>query len=202
MATPSTKFLCTLCLVSAFAVVSNAETGSMTSHHSKSSCVTEPSASSSPSAMSSSTALASSINTAEPNLNFASSSFNKNKKSKKRKEDPFSGIYQMVKMDNYGSAQSALEGLQTPHRQADKFNLMGLVAQKTGDLTSALKHYQRALSINPRHVQALNHQAELFLLKGNLDKAKENLNKIDEICWLGCNEKTDLKNAIEIATKQ
>jgi len=104
-------------------------------------------------------------------------------------------------MDDYRSAHAALKLLHTPHRQADKFNLMGLVAQKTGNLTSSMNYYQKALSINSRHVQALNNQAELFLQIGKVESAKENLGKINEICWLGCNEKTILEDAIKLATK-
>ena len=104
-------------------------------------------------------------------------------------------------MNDYSGAHAALKLLQTPHRQADKFNLMGLVAQKSGDLSSSMNYYQRALSINPRHVQVLNNQAELFLQIGQVENAKENLGKINEICWLGCNEKTGLEDAIRLATK-
>jgi hypothetical protein len=33
-------------------------------------------------------------------------------------------------------------------------------------------------------------------MKGDVAKAKEHLSALDRICWLGCEERTDLRKAI------
>jgi hypothetical protein len=37
----------------------------------------------------------------------------------------------------------------------------------------------------------------LFLLVGNKAAAKENLKKLDKICWLGCGELDDLRTELK-----
>ena len=56
---------------------------------------------------------------------------------------------------------------------------------------------QVALEINPKHVGALQYQGELFITLGQIDKAKDNLERIGKICWLfPCNEEQLLEQAI------
>ena len=64
-------------------------------------------------------------------------------------------------------------------KQADKFNLLGFTARKSGNLQAAGEYYERALEINPKHIQALEYQGELFLQLGEIEQAKKNLEKIN-----------------------
>jgi hypothetical protein len=52
------------------------------------------------------------------------------------------------------------------------------------------------------HKGALEYQGELFVELGQLDKAKENLAKLNHLCWFGCEEASDLKEAIERAPRR
>jgi len=45
----------------------------------------------------------------------------------------------------------------------------------------------------------LEYQGELYLQLGEIDKAKQNLERIKQICWLVCKEKKMLEKAIEVA---
>ena len=81
--------------------------------------------------------------------------------------------------------------------EADRLNLLGFTARKSGDLNTAGDYYQQALALNPKHTGALEYQGELFLQLGKIDLAKANLAKIDKICWLPCNAERELKKAIE-----
>ena len=74
---------------------------------------------------------------------------------------------------------------------------MGYVLRKRNDLKNSAVHYKKALEINPKHLGALEYQGELFLTVGNLELAKANLEKLDKLCWLGCDEYDDLKASIE-----
>ena len=80
---------------------------------------------------------------------------------------------------------------------ADAHNYMGYVLRKRNDLKNSAVHYKKALKINPKHLGALEYQGKLFLTVGNLDLAKANLEKLDKLCWLGCDEYDDLKASIE-----
>ena len=91
--------------------------------------------------------------------------------------------------------------LNVPTKRADKFNLLGFTARKSGDLEKASDYYNRALEINPKHVRALEYQGELFLQLGKVTDAKQNLEKIQRICWIPCSEEKQLEEAIRLALK-
>ena len=114
--------------------------------------------------------------------------------------DPFDHLYVIIRLEKFSEAQRSLKyiSVPTPSKQADKLNLLGFTARKSGDLSSAAKYYSEALEINPRHVQALEYQGELYLQLGEIEKAKQNLERIKQICWLVCKEKKMLEKAIEV----
>ena len=121
--------------------------------------------------------------------------------AKDKKIDPFAGVYKLIDLEKFAEAHKALEILNVPTKQADKFNLLGFTARKSGDLEKARAYYNRALEINPKHVRALEYQGELFLQLGKLADAKQNLEKIQRICWLPCDEEKQLEEAIKLALK-
>lgn len=82
---------------------------------------------------------------------------------------------------------------------ADWNNLMGYSLRKsaTPDLDAAERHYLEALRIDPKHRGALEYSGELYLMKGDLPKAERQLAALDKICFLPCEEYTDLKKAVQ-----
>ncbi len=82
---------------------------------------------------------------------------------------------------------------------ADWNNLMGYSLRKSGtpDLTAAESHYLEALRIDPKHRGALEYSGELYLMKGDLPKAEKQLAALDKVCFLPCEEYTDLKKAVQ-----
>jgi tetratricopeptide (TPR) repeat protein len=124
------------------------------------------------------------------------------KKDKKKKEfDPFESIYGLIRLEKFAEAHESLKYIRvlTPSKEADKYNLLGFTARKSGNLNSAADYYSKALEINPKHIQALEYQGELYLQLGDLDEAKKNLEKIKTICWFICKEKKMLEEAIRLA---
>jgi Flp pilus assembly protein TadD len=79
---------------------------------------------------------------------------------------------------------------------ADVLNLLGYGYRKSGDFDQARGYYLQALAIDPKHRGANEYIGELYLETGHLDKAEERLGVLDDDCWLGCEEYTDLKEAI------
>ena len=111
--------------------------------------------------------------------------------------------YKAVKLIKAGSFDEALVILETIIQKkpddADIHNYMGFAFRKKGMLEKSAYHYGQALDINPKHLGALEYQGELYIVLGEIEKAKANLTKIDDICWRQCSELRDLKQAIEQA---
>ena len=82
---------------------------------------------------------------------------------------------------------------------ADWNNLMGYTLRKsrTPDLAASEKHYDEALRINPHHRNSLGYSGELYLMKGDLDKAQARLATLATECAASCEQYADLKAAIE-----
>jgi hypothetical protein len=64
------------------------------------------------------------------------------------------------------------------------------------DLMGAEKFYQVALKIEPKHKGALEYYGELKLMMNDLPAAEALLSRLDKICFFGCEEYSDLKEAI------
>ncbi len=115
------------------------------------------------------------------------------------KTDEFEKVYELIEDSKYSDACKALQELDVDDREADRLNLLGFTARKSGRNQVAAGHYEQALSLDPKHLGALEYQGELFITLGQLDKAEENLQKIDDICWFSCKEEKQLRKAIEAA---
>jgi len=79
---------------------------------------------------------------------------------------------------------------------ADAWNYLGFSHRKLEKYDVALSAYQKALVIDPKHRGANEYLGELYLQTNDLEKAKERLEKLDDICTFGCDEFDDLKAAI------
>lgn len=81
-------------------------------------------------------------------------------------------------------------------RNAEIQNYLGYAYRNTGELSSAFKHYARALQINPRHRGAHEYLGEAYLMSGNLAKAEEHLALLGRICLIPCDEQGLLRDKI------
>jgi tetratricopeptide (TPR) repeat protein len=118
-----------------------------------------------------------------------------------REGPDLSGVRAAIKVQNYDAALAQLKTMVVSYPQPDVFSLMGFALRKTGDRAQAMTYYRKALDADPSHKGALEYQGELYLELGQIDKAKENLAKLDRLCWFGCEEEKDLKEAIAHAPK-
>jgi tetratricopeptide (TPR) repeat protein len=99
-----------------------------------------------------------------------------------------------IKVKKYDVALTELRTIKAPN--ADVYSLMGFALRKTGDQAQSMTYYRKALDAEPLHRGALEYQGELYVEMGQIDKAKENLAKLDKLCQFGCEEQRDLKQAI------
>lgn len=106
-----------------------------------------------------------------------------------------------VKAVQAGDYQRALALLQrvvqADSRNADAWNYIGFSHRKLQQFDQSLAAYQKALAINPDHRGANEYLGELYLKTGELEKARERLAKLQNLCPRGCSEYDDLKKAIE-----
>ena len=112
--------------------------------------------------------------------------------------DPnFAAAKQMIEDGKYAEAIPLLEKVVAGDKEnADAFNYLGYSNRQLGNHDAALDHYQAALKLEPRHRGANEYLGELYLTLGQLDKAEERLEVLDGACFFGCEEYTELKNAI------
>jgi tetratricopeptide (TPR) repeat protein len=81
-------------------------------------------------------------------------------------------------------------------RNADIQNYLGYAYRRLRQLDEAMRHYQQALKLNPRHRSAHEHLGEAYLVQGDLIKASEQLAALGRICLIPCQEYDDLKRAM------
>jgi Flp pilus assembly protein TadD len=81
-------------------------------------------------------------------------------------------------------------------RNADIQNYLGFAYRNSGDLSAAFMHYNRALTLNPRHRGAHEYIGEAYLMIGNRAKAEEHLAALKKICLLPCDEYGHLEKKV------
>ena len=85
---------------------------------------------------------------------------------------------------------------------ADIHNLLGYAQRNSGRLDVALKHYEKALALDPKHRGAREYLGELHLMQNNLAKAEEQRAALDNLCFFPCEELTELREKIAAYKKR
>jgi len=81
---------------------------------------------------------------------------------------------------------------------ADYHNLYAYALRKGPhpDMKLVFREYEEALRIDPQHRNAHEYIGEAYLQVGNLAKAKQHLAALDRLCFLPCDQYSDLKRAV------
>lgn len=116
------------------------------------------------------------------------------------KEDPvwLTQARASIKAEKYDQAIKQLQSANDAS-SADWNNLLGYSLRKKQppDLVGAEKYYQAALKIDPNHRGALEYYGKLKLINNDLPGAEALLARLDKICTFGCEEYSDLKEAVQ-----
>ena len=100
-------------------------------------------------------------------------------------------------LGNYEAAIVHLkQSIENESKNADAYNMLGFSNRKLGNNKEAFKYYNMALKIDPRHRGTHEYIGRLFLNMNQPENAKMHLDKLDSICFFGCDEFTSLKKAI------
>lgn len=100
---------------------------------------------------------------------------------------------------DWAGAQTGLQkALLSSPQNADYHNLYAYSIRKGANpnMDLVFKHYGEALRINPKHRGAHEYVGEAYLMVNDLPKAKQHLAALDKLCFMPCEEYTDLKKAI------
>ena len=108
-----------------------------------------------------------------------------------------------IKAERYKDAIPQLQKVIAQQPQnADAWNLLAYSQRKMDDLTVSLENYKKALSIDPSHKDAHEYLGELYLRMGDLAKAENQLTRLDNLCFSGCDQLDELKTAIAAYKKK
>ena len=103
-----------------------------------------------------------------------------------------------LRAEDYEAAAALLENLAAREpTNASVFNYLGYTYSKIGRNAEALAHYQRALFLDPRRRSTRAELGELYLKRGQIGKAEEQLAEIDRLCFFRCREFRHLKARID-----
>lgn len=100
---------------------------------------------------------------------------------------------------DWAAAQSGLQkALVASPQNADYHNLYAYAVRKgpNPDMALVFRHYGEALRLNPKHRGAHEYVGEAYLMVNDVTKARQHLAALDKLCFLPCEEYTDLKKAI------
>ncbi|MCG8317713.1 MAG: tetratricopeptide repeat protein [Pseudomonadales bacterium] len=112
--------------------------------------------------------------------------------------DKMSGIEEKIEAKDYRSAIADLKNLIADgSKDADAYNLLGFTHRKLKYYDIAEEYYHMALILEPEHKGALEYLGELYVETDRMDKAREMLVKLDNACFISCEEYRTLKDMIE-----
>ena len=84
---------------------------------------------------------------------------------------------------------------------ANGWNYIGFVSRKLKNFDDAERYYSVGLEINPNHVGILEYQGELYIETNRLEMAKDNLEKLNDLCIFNCSERDELRSLIASANE-
>ena len=108
---------------------------------------------------------------------------------------------QYLELIEQGGIQSALEGLELLHEQAednaDVYNILGYGYRHQERFDESLAAYKNALTLDPHHPGANEYLGELYLKLDQPELAKERLEVLNRTCGFPCEPREELEEAIE-----
>ena len=104
---------------------------------------------------------------------------------------------------NYVAAIPLLQKVvDTDPKHADAYNYLGYTHRQLGKMDAAVVFYQQALALDPDHLGANEYLGELWLQAGDLGKAEQRLEVLDDACFFGCDQFYKLRDAIDAYKKK
>src|SRR5919107_1349073 len=102
--------------------------------------------------------------------------------------------YALAKAERYDEALAVLDLMQdrdTPQA----LNYRGYATRKLGRIDEGIGFYLKAVALDPHYAQVREYLGEAYVTKGDVERAREQLQAIETICGTGCEEYEDLAKA-------
>ena len=103
--------------------------------------------------------------------------------------------YALAKAERYDEALAVLDLMQdrdTPQA----LNYRGYATRKLGRVDEGIGYYLKSVALDPHYAQVREYLGEAYVIKGDVEKAREQLRAIETICGTDCEEYEDLAKAI------
>ena len=103
--------------------------------------------------------------------------------------------YVLAKAERYQEALQVLDLLQN-RNTAEALNYRGYATRKLGRVDEGIGYYLKSVALDPHYAQVREYLGEAYVIKGDVEKAREQLRAIEAICGTDCEEYEDLAKAI------
>ncbi|MGV8918408.1 MAG: tetratricopeptide repeat protein [Pseudomonas sp.] len=103
--------------------------------------------------------------------------------------------YSLAKAGRYDEALALLDTLKEPNT-ARALNYRGYATRKLGRTDEGISYYLKSVQLDPKYAQVREYLGEAYVIKGQVDLAKEQLETIKTLCGTSCEEYRDLAHAI------
>jgi tetratricopeptide (TPR) repeat protein len=112
-------------------------------------------------------------------------------------DEDYAAAKKAIEAKQWEAAIARLKKAEIRHPDsADLQNYLGYAHRNLKQFDAAFKHYERAIELEPRHRGAHEYIGEAYLMVGDVPNAEKHLAALRGICLLGCEELTDLENAL------
>jgi tetratricopeptide (TPR) repeat protein len=108
--------------------------------------------------------------------------------------------FALAKAERYLEALAVLDLLQDPNT-AEALNYRGFATRKLGHLDEGISYYLQSVALDPQYAQVREYLGEAYVQKGDIARAKAQLEAIEKICGRDCEEYADLAEAIADPSK-
>ncbi|MGF0237848.1 tetratricopeptide repeat protein [Rhodococcus sp. IEGM1300] len=108
--------------------------------------------------------------------------------------------YRLAKDGRYEEALALLDTLKNPNT-AKALNYRGYATRKLGRTDEGIGYYLQSVKLDPQYAQVREYLGEAYVIKGRMDLAQEQLQRIKSICGSTCEEYQDLAEAINDSSK-
>jgi Flp pilus assembly protein TadD len=103
--------------------------------------------------------------------------------------------FSLAKAERYQEALDTLDLLDNP-KTPRALNYRGYATRKLGHTDEGIGYYLQSVALDPHYAQVREYLGEAYVIKGNLELARDQLKVIETLCGTDCEEYEDLNQAI------
>ncbi len=106
-------------------------------------------------------------------------------------------VAKLLEQKDFSNAVRELKNLSRSHTgNADVWSLLGVASHKKGNFLGSMVAFEKSIKLNPDNRITLSQQADLFLSIGDRQSAQSNLDKLNQLCPAGCEQRDRIAAAL------